>query len=233
MSGAKSELHIPAERGARKTKAVILDAALRIASLKGIEGLTIGELAKAVGMSKSGLFAHFHGKDNLQLSVLQMAVDRFIDAVMKPAFRERRGEPRIRALLKNWMDHLDDRSALPGGSILISASIELDDRPGVLRDFVHKAQKDLMRNIERAAEIAVEEGHFRDDLDSELFAWSTYSFVLGYHHFARMLEDPKAESHMKRSFKGLLEMARAQHANAKMKTISKVKKTKSNGSKRK
>lgn len=87
-------------------------------------------------------------------------------------------------------------------------NIELDDRPGVLRDFVQKAQKDLIKNIEKAAKIAVEEGHFRGDLDTEMFAWSTYSFVLGYHHFNRMLEDPKAESHLKRSFKGLLDMAR-------------------------
>ncbi len=202
-------------RGARRTRAVILETALRIASLEGIEGLTIGELAKAVGMSKSGLFAHFRGKDNLQLSVLQMAVDRFVDAVLRPSFRQPRGEPRLRAMLKNWVEHLNDQSRLPGGSVLISASIELDDRPGVLRDFVQKAQKDLIRNIEKAARIAVEEGHFRDDLDAELFAWSTYSFVLGYHHFKRMLEDPKAESHVRRSFKGILEMARAKECAAR------------------
>ncbi len=195
-------------RGA-KTKAAILDTALKIASLAGIEGLTIGELAKAVGMSKSGLFAHFRGKDNLQLSVLQAATEQFVEAVMKPAFQEPRGEPRIRALFKNYLDHLNNEEALPGGSVLISASIELDDRPGVLRDFVKKAQNDLIKNIEKAAKIAVDEGHFRSDLDVELFAWTMYSFVLGYHHFKRMLESPKAEQHVKRSFKGLLEVSRA------------------------
>ena len=209
------------ERGAKKTKAVILDTALKIASLAGIEGLTIGELAKAVGMSKSGLFAHFHGKDNLQLSVLQAATDQFVDSVMKPAFKEPRGEPRIRALFANYLGHLNNEKALPGGSVLISASIELDDRPGVLRDFVKKAQNDLIKNIERAAKIAVEEGHFREDLDVELFAWTLYSFILGYHHFQRMLESPKAEQHVKRSFKGLLEVSRATNAGS-----GKVKKTK-------
>ena len=73
---------------------------------------------------------------------------------------------------------------------------------------MQKAQKDLISNIERAAEIAVAEGHFRKDLDVEQFAWSLYSFVLGYHHFKRMLEDPKAELHLKRSFKGLMTIAR-------------------------
>lgn len=186
---------------------MILDTALKIAGRDGIEGLTIGELAKAVGMSKSGLFAHFGGKDQLQLSVLRMATDRFVDVVMRPAFKAPRGMARLKGLFRNWLEHLNDESALPGGSVLIAASIELDDRPGILRDFVQKAQKDLISNIEKAARMTVEEGEFRKDLDIEQFAWSLYSFVLGYHHFKRMLEDPKAELHLKRSFKGLLEVA--------------------------
>lgn len=208
MTTSKSALNVLDGKVARKTKTVILETALKIASLEGIKGLTIGELAKAVGMSKSGLFAHFRGKDNLQLSVLQSAVENFVEAVLKPAFQQPRGEPRIEGLFKNWIEHLNSGLEMSGGSVLISASIELDDRPGVLRDFVQKAQKDLIKNIERAATLAVEEGHFRADLDAELFAWTMYSFVLGYHHFARMLEDPKAEVHLKRSFKGLLEMSR-------------------------
>ncbi len=203
------------------TKALILDTAVKIASREGIEGLTIGELAKAVGMSKSGLFAHFGGKDQLQLEVLRQATERFVDVVMKPAFRAPRGEPRLKEMFKNWFDHLNDEMALPGGSILISASVELDDRPGALRDFVQKAQKDLIANVERAAQLAVEEGHFRKDLDVEQFAWSMYSFVLGYHHFNRMLEDPKAELHLKRSFKALLEISRAQPADSRARVTKK------------
>ena len=193
---------------ASKTRKTILQTALKIASREGIEGLTIGELAKAVGMSKSGLFAHFGNKDQLQLAVLKLATENFVNTVMRPAFSEPRGEPRLQAMMANWLDHLNDRKALPGGSILIAASTELDDRPGVLRDFVQTAQKDLIHNIEKAATMAVEEGHFRCDLDIEQFAWSMYSFVLGYHHFKRMLEDPKAELHLKRSFKGLIEVAK-------------------------
>ena len=192
----------------KNTREVILNTAMKMVSRWGIEGLTIGELAKAVGMSKSGLFAHFGGKDQLQLDVLKSATEHFVDAVMRPAFKASRGEPRIVAMVGNWIDHLNDDSSLPGGSILIAASIEVDDRPGALRDFVKKAQLDLIHNIERAALISVEEGHFRPDLDVEQFAWSLYSFVLGYHHFKRMLEDPKAELHFERSFKGLLDVAR-------------------------
>jgi AcrR family transcriptional regulator len=222
MSEAKALSIAESPRPFGATKSLILETAMRIASREGIEGLTIGELAKAVGMSKSGLFAHFGGKDQLQLSVLQLATDRFVDIVMRSAFKSPRGEPRIKAMFKNWLEHLNGDSKLPGGSILIAASVELDDRPGVLRDFVQKAQKDLIKNIERAAKIAVEEGHFRKDLDVELFAWSLYSFVLGYHHFKRMLEDPKAELHVKRSFNGLLEVARATGTQKKTETKKKT-----------
>lgn len=181
---------------------------MRIASREGLAGLTIGELAKAVGMSKSGLFAHFKGKDTLQLEVLQAAVARFIDEVMRPAFQEAPGERRIMALLDRWLKFIDGSASQPGGSILIAASIELDDRPGPLRDFVQRAQQELITNIEKAARIAVEQKHFRADLDCEQFAWSLYSFVLGYHHFSRMLEDPRAEQRLRKSVAGLFKVAR-------------------------
>lgn len=195
------------EKG-RTTRAQILEVALSVASREGLSGLTIGELAKSVGMSKSGLFAHFRGIDALQLAVLQAAVSRFISTVMKPAFEQPRGEPRLEALVKNWLQFINGDKVLPGGSVIISASVELDDRPGVLRDFVQAAQRDLITNIEKAARIAVTEGQFREDLDCEQFAWSLYSFVLGYHHFSRMLNDPKAELHLMRSVHGLFRVAR-------------------------
>lgn len=192
----------------RNTRTQILEVALAVASREGLSGLTIGELAKSVGMSKSGLFAHFRGIDALQLAVLEAAVARFIKTVMRPAFEKPRGEPRLEALVKNWLAFIDGDHALPGGSVIISASVELDDRPGQLRDFVQTAQRDLITNIEKAARIAVDEGQFRTDLDCEQFAWSLYSFVLGYHHFSRMLNDPKAETHLMRSVHGLFSVAR-------------------------
>ena len=196
------------DRKGIKTREMILDVALKTVSRVGIEGLSIGDLAKEVGMSKSGLFAHFGGKDQLQLAVLELATTKFVDHVLRPAFTAPRGEARIKAVFKNWLEHLNDEDELPGGSVLIAASIELDDRPGVLRNFVQKAQKDLISNIEKAARMAVEENDFRRSLDVEQFAWTLYSFVLGYHHFKRLLDDPKAELHLKRSFRGLLEISR-------------------------
>jgi hypothetical protein len=152
--------------------------------------------------------------------VLEAAVDRFVSTVFMPAFQKTRGEPRIQALVENWVGFLNgtlesSHAKLPGGSVLISASFELDDRPGPARDFVQKAQRDLITNIEKSARIAVDEGHFRPDLDCEQFAWSLYSFVLGYHHFSRMLNDPKAELHLMRSVKGLLKVARGTKGDSK------------------
>jgi AcrR family transcriptional regulator len=193
------------------TRDNILDEAIKIASRDGLEGLTIGTLAERVGMSKSGLFAHFKSKDALQLSVLERAADLFTTKVLMPAFKESRGEPRILALFENWIRFLNDEG-LPGGSIFVAASFELDDRPGVLRDYVQKAQRDLIENLEKSAEFAIEEGHFSRSVDVGHFAWTLYSFVLGYHHSKRMIEDPNAESHLRAAFQGLLSACKSKTA---------------------
>lgn len=205
---------------ASQTKSLILETAVKIVGRDGIEGLTIGELAKAVGMSKSGLFAHFGGRDQLQLEVLKKAADQFVDVVLRPSFKAGRGEPRVKAIFKNWLEHLNDQGSLPGGRILIASSIELDDRPGALRDYAKQVQKDLIANIEKAARFSIEEGHFREDLDVEDFAWTMYSYLLGYFHFKRLLEDPKAEPHLKRAFNALLEASRAVGGAAKKKSAN-------------
>lgn len=223
-SGSSRDPSDGLESKGKQTRKQILDAALSVASREGLAGLTIGELAKSVGMSKSGLFAHFRTKDALELAVLEAAVERFVAAVIHPAFQKPRGEPRIIALVENWVRFLDGSDSLPGGSVLISASVELDDRPGASRDFVQMAQRDLITNIEKSARIAVDVGHFREDLDCDQFAWSLYSFVLGYHHFSRMLNDPKAEWHLMQAVRGLLKIARRRNEGPieKKKRVKKV-----------
>jgi len=228
FENASATLPAPGEKG-RKTRAQIIAVALGVASREGLTGLTIGELAKAVGMSKSGLFAHFRGIDSLQLEVLKAAVERFVTTVMKPAFEKPRGEPRLAALVKNWLHFINGSTSLPGGSVIIAASVELDDRPGLLRDFVQTAQRDLITNIEKAAKLAVDEKHFRSDLDCEQFAWSLYSFVLGYHHFSRMLNDPKSELHFKRSVEGLFNVARGPKRKIVNRTEKRILKRRSTG----
>jgi AcrR family transcriptional regulator len=165
------------------TRGAILDRALALASTGGLEGLTIGNLAQAVGLSKSGLFAHFGSKEDLQLAVLRTAVDRFVAEVIAPALREPRGEPRVRALFERWLGW-ETATYLPGGCPFIAVSNELDDRPGPVRDYLVQSQRDWLDALANAARIAVAEGHFRADLDVDQFAYEVYSAILAFHQFS-------------------------------------------------
>jgi AcrR family transcriptional regulator len=204
------ELKTTRNQGGRETKALILETAAKVARSHGLEGITIGELAKAVGMSKSGLFAHFQGKENLQLTILKMATDQFVERVFKKSFREPRGEPRVRAIFENWIHFIDgDKDGPPLGGIFIAACFELDDRPGALRDYLRQVQNDLIGNLTKAVKLAVENKDFHREVDAELFAWTLYSFILGYHHFKFMLKDERALEHVRKSFEGLLKLSKA------------------------
>jgi AcrR family transcriptional regulator len=181
----------PAEPMAKgpTTRARIVDDAIRLASVEGLSGLTIGRLAERTGMSKSGLFAHFDSREAVELSVLQETIARFRDSVVLPALREARGEPRIRALVERWYAWGSDDGAMPGGCLLLQAAVELDDRPGPTRDLVADAMRQWHETLKRAAAIAVEEGHFRDDLDPGLFAFQLQGVILATHQSERRRND--------------------------------------------
>jgi AcrR family transcriptional regulator len=189
-----------------QTRERIVDQALRLASRDGLEGLTLGSLAAELELSKSGLFAHFGSKEELQLQVLQEIVTRFKETVVLPAFKAPRGEPRIRAMFENWLKWGKDPS-LPGGCPMVAAAVELDDRPGAARDFLVAAKKDLVATLVKSARIAVEAGHFRPDLDCEQFAFELDSLYLGFHHARRLLQDEKAEAKLRAAFEQLLKRA--------------------------
>jgi len=175
--------------------------------MAGLSGLSIGSLASKVEMSKSGLFAHFNSKQDLQLQVLQTARDLFIRGVIAPALSQTRGEPRVRALFENWLQW-SESSYLPGGCPFVSAAVELDDQPGPLRDYLVQSQKDWLDTLSTAARISIEEGHFRSDLDTDRFAFDFYSIVLAYYHFSRLLDDPETTQKCKKAFADLLERSR-------------------------
>lgn len=191
-----------------ETRAAILDRALATTSRLGLEGLSIGGLAGELAMSKSGLFAHFGSKEDLQLQVLELAVERFVETVVRPGLTAPRGEPRLRALFERWMSW-PETSNLPGGCVFIATANELDDRPGTLRDRLVETQRDWLAVLARAARIAQEEGHFRPDLDADQFAYEMYAVLLAYHHFRRLLRDPGAPDRARRAFADLLLSARA------------------------
>jgi AcrR family transcriptional regulator len=190
-----------------ETRRTILDHALQVATKEGLEGLTIGRLAQDLQLSKSGLFAHFRGKEELLLQVLETARARFVEQVVKPGLAAPRGESRVRALFESWLAW-ERSSSLPGGCPFIAAAVELDDRPGPARDLIVQAQRDWLDIIANSARTGVQEGQFRPDFDAEQFAYDLHGTMLSYHHLARLLRDPNAESRVRRSFESLLDRAR-------------------------
>jgi len=186
-----------------QTRRAILSDALAEASVRGLDGLTIGSLAKRMGMSKSGLYAHFDSKEALQIRVLEEARDRFVRDVVAPALKEPRGEPRVRSLFDRWIAW-ERSEAFPGGCPFIAAAAELDDRPGPVRDSLVTSQRDWADTLAGAARIAVSEGHFRRDLDVEQWAYEVWGLVLSYHWYARLLGEEDALSRLTRGFDALL-----------------------------
>jgi len=171
------------------TKERILGEALDLVSTVGIEGLSIGELAKATEMSKSGLFAHFESKEALQLEVLRTGSAHFQETVVTPALREPRGEPRVRALFERWLAWETLRT---GGCPFMAATFELDDRPGRLRDALETTQREWIDTLTKAILIAMDEGHFHTDIDADQLAYEIYGVFMAFHLFHRLLRDPNA-----------------------------------------
>ena len=191
-----------------ETKGAVLGSAISLASTLGLEGITIGKLAEHVGMSKSGLFAHFSSKENLQVAILEEAIARFVSLVLSPALKKPRGEPRLRALFERWLEW-SKVDFLPGGCIFVTAMVELDDRPGPARDKLVASQKDWVDTIAHAARIGVEEKHFRKDLDCVQLAHEIFSIAYGYHFLRRIGDPAEAEKRSRAAFEHILEHARA------------------------
>jgi AcrR family transcriptional regulator len=187
------------------TRERIVDLAFKLSSRDGLAGLSLGKLANELGVSKSGLFAHFRSKDELELEVLKAAQDRFIEAVLKPAFKAPRGLPRLRKLLSLWLGWLSD-PARPGGCLFLAASIELDDEAeGPQRDFVVSVQQNLLSTLSKAARLAVSEGHLAEDTDCDQLAFEMLGVAHAYHHLKRLLRDPRAEARSRAAFEHLLD----------------------------
>lgn len=190
------------------TRQSILEHAAGLASRLGLEGITIGVLAEELGLSKSGLFAHFRSKEALQLKVLEHAAARFTDVVLRPALAAPRGEPRLRAFFERWL-RWPQESRLPGGCFFVQAAAELDDRPGPLRDLLVQQQRDLLELVASVARTGVVEGHFKKDLDVEQLAAELHGIMLAWHHASRLLHDPHADARAATAFEALVSRARA------------------------
>ncbi|MBI2466832.1 MAG: TetR/AcrR family transcriptional regulator [Candidatus Rokubacteria bacterium] len=190
-----------------QTRQAILSHALGLATKVGFEGLTIGRLAEDLGMSKSGLIGHFQTKEALQVQVLQAGSQRFVEEVIRPALKAPRGEPRLRALFAAFFTW-ESSPSLPGGCPFIAAASELDDRPGPVRDTLVAVLRDWFDLLAGTVRIAIDEGHFRADVDPAQFAYEVYGVMLAYHHGSRLFRDPRARERAQAAFEALIRDAR-------------------------
>jgi AcrR family transcriptional regulator len=174
-----------------RTRAAILDEALRLVSKAGLDGLTIGTLADATDMSKSGLFAHFGSRDELLLAVLAHGQAEFTEVVFQPAMAKPRGLPRLRAMFVNWLDWTES-AELPGGCPMIGGAAEFDDRPGPVRDMLAGGQRTWIETLKRAVRQAIEERQLAADTDPEQIAFEMFGIALVVHHHRRLLGYRKA-----------------------------------------
>ncbi len=179
------------------TKLNILEIALKQVRKFGLEALSIGELAKTVGMSKSGLFAHFKSKESMQVMILDYAAENYVLKVVRPALKVEAGLPRLKGIIDCWIKWSAHNKY--GGCPLIAAAIEFDDRPGKVRDSIRGHLNDLVKTIERSVLICKREGHFVNDSKEEQIAYEIYSLVLGFHIYQRLLGIKDAEQKLRDS----------------------------------
>jgi AcrR family transcriptional regulator len=200
----------PGSRGESKgeaTRARIIQRALELTASVGFEGLSIGDLAQDLGLSKSGLYAHFGSKEQLQLDVLDAAAGMFAAAVFDPVLRSAQGEARVVALFENTLRWIQSR-ALPGGCIFMAGAFEWDDAQGPVRQRMVEWFEKFSAAIARLAVAASEQGAFRADLDADLFAYELHGVLLKYHLEARLMRNKKALAFSRRAFQRLLSDAR-------------------------
>ncbi|CAN7684845.1 TetR/AcrR family transcriptional regulator [Pseudoduganella sp. LjRoot289] len=189
------------------TRAAILDMALELASRDGLEGLTIGLLADKMNMSKSGVFAHFGSREDLQLEVLKLYHHRFEQEVFFPSIKEPRGLPRLRAMFARWISRVSEE--IDSGCIYISGAVEYDDRPGPIREELVKMVSAWQGALTRCVEQAIATGDLKQDSDAAQLVYEMYGLILAVHHDARFMRTPGSVDRARTGFNRLIENYRA------------------------
>lgn len=192
-------------RGER-TRQEILKTAVDLASAEGLEGLTIGRLAQELNLSKSGLFAHFGSKEELQLATLDAARAVFVKEVVEPAFVAERGLARLQAMLEAWLSYVE-RSVFRGGCFFFAVSAEMDDRPGPVRDMVAELTKAWLDAIEDEIRQAQLLGQLNPKADSALLAFQVHAFAQEANWAFRLHNDKEAFNRARAAVRQCLTMA--------------------------
>src|SRR5512144_624976 len=199
-------------RKGEMTRAAIVEAAMSIAAREGLEGLTIGTLADRMDMSKSGVFAHFGSREDLQLAVLKEYVQRFVGQVLKPAVKKPRGLPRLEAILDRWVAFLAREISL--GCIMIAGAVEYDDRPGPQRDAMVSIITGWKAELLKAIRQSVHEGHLARGTDAQQMVFEIYGLMLVMHQDARLLRSADSAKRARAGLRRILDDARTDTAPA-------------------
>lgn len=187
----------------QQTKAAIIDAALGLASQMGLEGLSIGAVAEVTGMSKSGVFAHFGSREELQISVIRQYHDRFEAVVFYAAMQQPRGVQRLQAMFDNWI--VQTSAEIDSGCIYISGAVEFDDRTGPVRDALAGSVVTWQTALRRAVELSQAEGQLMREADAHQIAFEIHGLILAMHYEARFLRNPHATERARRGFSYILD----------------------------
>ena len=185
------------------TRAAILDVALELASREGLEGLTIGLLADRMNMSKSGVFAHFGSREDLQMEVLKLYHHRFELEVFFPSMKDPRGIARLKSMFARWIKRVSVEIA--SGCIYISGAVEYDDRPGLIREALVAMVRAWQGALLRCVEQAVEVGDLKPDTDAQQMVYEMYGLILALHHDARFLRMPGSVDRARVGFARLID----------------------------
>lgn len=181
----------------------ILERGLELVSERGLTSVSLGALAERAGLSKSGLFAHFRSKQELQVELLRAAEQPLGREVVEPTMDTPEGLPRVRALIKQWLGWAA-RSGLPGGCPLYSAAFELDDAEGPVRDYLTQSKREWSGMLEGLVKTAVASGHLRVSLNAAQFVWQLEGIYLAHHVSQRLMRDPEADARALAAFETLI-----------------------------
>jgi AcrR family transcriptional regulator len=187
----------------QQTKQAIVDAALGLATQMGLEGLSIGVLAEVMRMSKSGVFAHFGSREELQISVIREYFNQFEQEIFAPAMLQPKGLPRLQALFANWMKRV--AVEIQSGCIFISGAVEFDDRTGPVHDALASSVKTWLKAVFRAVVQAKECGHLGADADEYQIAFEIHGLILALHYEARFLKNPGSVQRANQGFNNILQ----------------------------
>ncbi len=200
------------ESKGQATKNNILKEGLILASVQGLVNISIGGLAEKAQMSRSGLFAHFMSKEQLQLEILEYAHELFQETLIKPASALPSPGERLKFLAEQlpvWYDVSVPQ--IPGGCIFLTACLEFDDRPGKVKDYLMSVQKMFLLFLTSNHKGAVEMVQFKGNLTDDDFAFAFYSFYMGYHQYKKFFGDQNARKYARTHLNGLISFCTGEH----------------------